>query len=707
MTVSSTTTQISYHGDGSTVAFSVPFPFIEDSHIIATLVLVSDGSSAVTSAYTLTGAGNPSGGTLTMDTAPSALYDLYIRREVPITQETDYITDDPFPAQSHEDALDKLTMIAQQNGYTADRSIRLRDEDTSPGTDLFLPLAADRALMSLAFTVGGAVTVAAPVAVTVASGSAIQSANSVIAAKALTGLVNNQFVKLTGYYAANDGGGGDLIYSSGSAATADNGMVFALDSMPGRLLRLLNGQPRNVRMFGAKGDGVTDDLPAFNAAVSSFGPNLGIADDPSYVGGELIIPKHNGALGYFLNGTWKPRKRIHIHGEHAGQQFTNAATRLIFPANTDGIGLESFQISGMSDPQFTKISDLNIYCNSKLATGRGVYSSCVFFMENVRISNFAGRGVEIIASAGAGNADGFSLKYVAVSTCGGDGFFVSGSDAQIGTFYQCDASGNAGWGFNDIASYGNSYYECHSSGNTLGSYRAITSVTYFGNYYFKCYVEFGATETPSFDENVVVIGGTLQNVAGSASGIGFRSPGGFGPNVPTGGIHMWFVNLAEKMRLTAANILQGMAGVNVNGGTAGTSTNINEYQTVSTGITTAGQNHHVFVNPNGTVGTITVSGSATAYNTSSDHRLKEDVQPLADALELVAQIKPVNFRWKADGSEAQGFIAHELQEVVPQAVTGVKDAEEYQLVDASKVVPLLTAAIQELLARIKVLENKE
>jgi hypothetical protein len=110
------------------------------------------------------------------------------------------------------------------------------------------------------------------------------------------------------------------------------------------------------------------------------------------------------------------------------------------------------------------------------------------------------------------------------------------------------------------------------------------------------------------------------------------------------------------------------------------------------------------------VGSITTTASATAYNTSSDYRLKEDWVAVADASTRVNALKPVNFAWKVDGSRVDGFLAHELAEVVPEAVTGEKDAvdaegnPEYQGIDQSKLVPLLTAALQEALARIETLE---
>jgi hypothetical protein len=119
-----------------------------------------------------------------------------------------------------------------------------------------------------------------------------------------------------------------------------------------------------------------------------------------------------------------------------------------------------------------------------------------------------------------------------------------------------------------------------------------------------------------------------------------------------------------------------------------------------------------FFNSSGTVaGTITHTGSTTvAYNTSSDYRLKENIAPMTGALNTVAQLKPVTYKWKEDQTAGQGFIAHELQAVVPDCVTGAKDALDedgkpvYQGIDVSFLVATLTAAIQEQQALITQLQ---
>jgi len=118
---------------------------------------------------------------------------------------------------------------------------------------------------------------------------------------------------------------------------------------------------------------------------------------------------------------------------------------------------------------------------------------------------------------------------------------------------------------------------------------------------------------------------------------------------------------------------------------------------------------------NGTaIGTITGNNSNVAYNTSSDYRLKENIAPMTGALAKVALLKPVTYKWKIDGSDGEGFIAHELAEVKPDCVSGGKDAIEtytdengneatrpvYQGIDTSFLVATLTAALQETKALI-------
>jgi len=132
--------------------------------------------------------------------------------------------------------------------------------------------------------------------------------------------------------------------------------------------------------------------------------------------------------------------------------------------------------------------------------------------------------------------------------------------------------------------------------------------------------------------------------------------------------------------------------------------------TVNNTRSTAATDYSILFYRNGSiVGSVQTSLSATSYVTSSDYRLKENIAPMTGALAKVAQLKPVTYTWKLDGSDGQGFIAHELAEVVPDCVTGEKDAVDadgnpvYQGIDTSFLVATLTAALQEQQAMIQTL----
>jgi len=212
----------------------------------------------------------------------------------------------------------------------------------------------------------------------------------------------------------------------------------------------------------------------------------------------------------------------------------------------------------------------------------------------------------------------------------------------------------------------------------------------------------------------------------------------------------WHNGTTERMRLDASGLLVGTTDNNVAfTNTVGIALKDGHAQMSQDG------NGALYLNRKGTdgatqyfhkngtaVGSVSVTASATAYNTSSDYRLKTDAQPMTGASARVQALNPVNFEWLSDGTRVDGFLAHEAQAVVPEAVHGTKDAmrdEEYEVtpavldddgnettaavmgtrsvpdyqgIDQSKLVPLLTAALQESLtaitdlkARVAILEE--
>jgi len=174
-------------------------------------------------------------------------------------------------------------------------------------------------------------------------------------------------------------------------------------------------------------------------------------------------------------------------------------------------------------------------------------------------------------------------------------------------------------------------------------------------------------------------------------------------------------NGTERMRITTGgSLLVGATSVPESArlGVSSTSATAVPLVIQQTAAAATSQNSVVFYRNAAATGTISATATTTAYNTSSDYRLKENVQPMQNALAKIAALKPCTYTWKLDGSLGEGFIAHELAEVVPQAVNGEKNAVDTagkiisQGVDASFLIATLTAAIQEQQAMITALTNR-
>jgi hypothetical protein len=219
----------------------------------------------------------------------------------------------------------------------------------------------------------------------------------------------------------------------------------------------------------------------------------------------------------------------------------------------------------------------------------------------------------------------------------------------------------------------------NSSGNSVGSHTFSTGNTERMRIRETGAIEFtGASTTTNAQAYFVNNNTEFQMGSSVSSGVGkpmtFHTAG------------------AEKMRLTSTgDLLIGTTGVpdgtsHYGSGFIPVSTDKVQLRMASSD--TAAGTLMTFSNPNGTVGNITISGTTTAYNTSSDYRLKEDLQDFK-GLDLVSKIPVYDYKWKSDKSRSYGVMAHELEEVLPQAVSGEKDAEEMQSVDYSKIVPLL------------------
>ena len=171
MTVSTTTSRADYTGNGVTTTFTVPFYFLDNSHLLVMRTVIATGVSTTLvlgSDYTVTGAGVSSGGSIACTVAPTAAQTISILRNVPLTQLTHYVENDPFPAASHERALDQLTMEVQQINETVSRAITL--PPATSGVSTSLPTAQPNQLLAFN-SAGTAITTINPADVLTVAGS--------------------------------------------------------------------------------------------------------------------------------------------------------------------------------------------------------------------------------------------------------------------------------------------------------------------------------------------------------------------------------------------------------------------------------------------------------------------------------------------------------------------------------------------------------
>lgn len=323
MTVSTETASVSYAGNGATTVFSVPYYFLENSHIRVVLRTSAgvESTKILTTDYTVSGAGtNPSTATITcVSFTPASGQTLRIVRDPPLTQDTDYVENDPFPAETHEEALDKLTMIAQAISTDLGRALRLPETssassllpDPASNGGLFLGLNQSATAFTYSASGSGSLT------------NVDYKFASVAAMSSQTGMANNAIALTFGYYTAGDGGHGEYRYDSSSSATVNGGTVINAAGGAGRWLLQYSGSV-NIKQFGTKADwncviggGATgtDNATAIQAAIDFSSTQLAtiIASKVNTVKSCVIVP-----CGHYLFSSITIPESVSLVGESKG-----------------------------------------------------------------------------------------------------------------------------------------------------------------------------------------------------------------------------------------------------------------------------------------------------------------------------------------------------------------------------------------------------
>jgi hypothetical protein len=410
---------------------------------------------------------------------------------------------------------------------------------------------------------------------------------------------------------------------------------------------------QTINVGAAPNDGTGTPLrTAFQYTNSNFS-ELYTAVGPS--GNNIVVPGSATITGDLTVAT----DRLKVTGGNVGigtatpTNYANYTTLTINGTNGGEIDLtDGGTLRGQLFSESTGLTLAAVGGLIKFGAGTGG-------TEKMRIDSSGNVGVGVTPSSaklevnGAGRFSGFGVNSIGLNTTGTAQNFVryttAGADCYIGT-----ESSVAGGFFTGSTAYATCIYNASN-----------TPIQFFTNGSVKA----------TLDASGNLLVGTTSSL----------------PSFANGRIEALAAASSYGMVIDATDT--SASGIGIRGNT---STVAESYFNASAGTT---------------VGSIVINAGGVSFNNTSDYRIKKDVQPLTGGLARVNALKPSVYKFKHDDSTGEGFLAHELAEVVPLAVTGEKDAVNEdgsikpQGVDLSKVVPILVAAIKELAAEVNALKN--
>lgn len=463
MTIQSQTSSISYTGNSVTTVFAYNFKTTDQTWL---QIYVDGVLKTLTTDYSVSGVGSASGGNITFVTAPSNGSAVYIARSnVPATQLVDYTANDSFPADTHESALDKLTMLVQSLVSSISKTIKLTNSETSTTAKTTLASVVSRAKRLLFFNSAGELDYTS------------NPPNTVLAF--------DEF--------------GNVAYETLPQGTP---IGTFLQTGSGAVERTYQNKVRehvSILDFGAVGDGVADCYDAFMKAIAAntYGSGYYIS------AGTILIPPGT----YYVSQTINLKKQVKFIGCGGAKGYSYAPIIkfaagvhgfIVHRYNTNEAGIETTPTTAADGSIFDGLQITS--ASNAIGIFHGIWMRAAAVIRDTYVWNFSGHNIYANAAAGGGgliegNANNWFMENVRSAFSGQCGIYIRGADANAGNGIALDVANNTEYGIADYSFLGNTYSGCHSAENGTSTTKRAW-VNYGGRIYLCIDSTLGSTTTP-------------------------------------------------------------------------------------------------------------------------------------------------------------------------------------------------------------------